>query len=176
MNVRWILGAAAAGLFFAGSASASHRGPGGYAYARVVDVEPIVRYVTVNRPRRECWEEVEYRSDRPARIAGTTMAGGVIGAAIGRQFGDGSGRDALTVLGGLVGSAVANERARRNAPDNYYAVPVERCRVTREAFTEQVVQGYDVTYRYQGRLYTTRTREHPGDRIRLQVAVRPVAF
>ena len=26
-----------------------------YVYARVVDVDPIVRYVTVDRPREQCW-------------------------------------------------------------------------------------------------------------------------
>lgn len=180
MNVRWLVGTTAAiGLLLAGSASASHRDSTRYVSARVVDVQPVVRLVTVNRPRRECWQDVEYRSDRPLRVAGTTLAGGVIGAAIGRQFGDGSGRDALTVLGGMLGSAVANEHARRNVardPDAVYAVPVERCRVVNEPVTERVVDAYAVTYRYQGRLYRMRTREHPGEHVRLRVDVRPVLF
>ena len=38
-------------------------------YAEVVDVKPIVRYVRVKTPRRECWDDVEYyRNDyRPHR-------------------------------------------------------------------------------------------------------------
>ena len=31
-----------------------------------------------------------------------------------------------------------------------------------------------VTYRFAGREYTTETREHPGDRIRVRVNVTPV--
>ena len=35
------------------------------------------------------------------------------------------------------------------------------------------VAGYDVTYEYAGRQFTTRTNYHPGDRIRVRVDVRP---
>jgi len=34
-----------------------------------------------------------------------------------------------------------------------------------------VVQGYDVRYRYQGRDYVTRTPTDPGSRIRVDVSV-----
>ena len=38
-----------------------------YDYARVISSEPIVRYVTVNTPVRECWQETEYYTvERPA--------------------------------------------------------------------------------------------------------------
>ena len=37
---------------------------------------------------------------------------------------------------------------------------------------ERAVSEYDVTYEYAGRQYTTRTRYHPGDRIRVRVDVR----
>src|SRR5689334_21014172 len=31
-----------------------------YAYARVVDVDPIVRHVRISEPRQECWNETRY--------------------------------------------------------------------------------------------------------------------
>jgi uncharacterized protein YcfJ len=165
-----------------------HRGHGyGYGYgsrdivyARVIEAQPIVRYVTVERPRRECWQDVEYRSDAPARVAGTTLAGGIVGAAIGRQFGGGSGRDAMTLIGGLAGSVVAHERATRRLAERgdltTYAVPVERCEIVRERFTEEVIDGYRVVYLYEGRRHSMRTVEHPGTRVRLHVSFRPVRF
>src|SRR5690606_12399976 len=54
--------------------------------ARVIDVRPIVRRVTVERPRQECWDEVVEVRERalPYGVAGPTLAGGIIGAAIGR--------------------------------------------------------------------------------------------
>jgi uncharacterized protein YcfJ len=173
----WVV-TVAAGLLLAGPASADH-GRGRYGnrdvvYARVVAVQPIVRYVTVERPRQECWQDVEYRSADSGRVAGVTLAGGIVGAAIGRQFGDGSGRDALTLLGGLAGAAVAHEHATRRLDASTYAVPVERCRVVNERFTEEVIDGYDVIYQYQGRRYSMRTADHPGDRVPLEVTFRPV--
>jgi len=107
-------------------ADGGHRGGGrGHAYghghshyrytpavvsARVVGVEPMVRYVTVNRPREQCWDEIVREPVRRYGVAGTTAAGTVVGAAIGRQFGSGNDRDALTVLGAVAGGAVAHPR------------------------------------------------------------------
>jgi uncharacterized protein YcfJ len=136
-------------------------------YAPVVSVRPIVRYVTVERPRQECWQDVEYRSSVPGRVAATTLAGGIVGAAIGRQFGDGSGQDALTVMGAVAGSAVAHAHAVRRNPPTTYAVPVERCQVVSGRFTDEIIEGYDVVYLYHGRSYSMWTAEHPGSRIRL---------
>src|SRR5690606_22281116 len=111
---KWGTLAAMLGALAAGTAAADgHRGSSDYVYAKVVHVDPIVRYVTVRHPRRECWNEVVYERDR-TRVAGPALAGGLIGGAIGRQFGGGSGRDALTLAGAIAGSAIATERAVRN--------------------------------------------------------------
>ncbi len=180
----------------------------GYDYARVIDVDPIVRYVQVRTPVRECWEETRYYEtgygdygwrgrddyrDRPASrgSAGATIAGGIIGGVIGRQFGGGSGRDAMTVVGTLVGAAIGNERARRAEAyeryddyrdgyvDDYrayerHARPVTRCETRYQSREEERIDGYRVTYRYNGQTYTTRTDHDPGDRLRVRVAVTPV--
>jgi uncharacterized protein YcfJ len=148
-----------------------------YVYARVVDVDPMVRYVTVNRPHEECWNDVE-RQRTGFGVAGQTAAGGVIGAAIGRQFGGGSGKDALTLLGAAAGAAVARERALRNGAGGYEVrdVPVQRCEVVNDQVTEQRIDGYRVTYVYEGRTYTMQTATPPGDRVRLAVDVRPVDY
>lgn len=160
------------------------RDRGRHDYAQVVDVDPIVRYVRVKTPHRVCWDEVRY--DRPRRAnrrsaTGSTIAGGLIGGVIGRQFGGGDGRDAMTVVGTLIGSAIGHERAekrnwRRN--DNYYhesvGRSVERCRTDYEYEERERIDGYRVTYLYNGRTYKTRTRNHPGDEIRVRVSVAPV--
>jgi len=150
--------------------------PTEYVYARVVDVDPMVRYVTVNRPHEECWNEVE-RHPTGFGAAGQTAAGGVIGAAIGRQFGGGSGQDMLTLLGAAAGATIAHERAIRNgAGSQTRDVTVQRCEVVNEQVTEQRTDGYLVTYAYQGRNYTMQTATPPGDRVRLAVDVRPVDY
>jgi uncharacterized protein YcfJ len=148
--------------------------PSQYVYGRVVDVDPIVRYVTVDRPERQCWNETVRESNRPYGVAGPTVAGGIIGAAIGRQFGSGNDRDALTLLGAAAGAAVANQRAVRN--QGYRDVTVERCEVVSHPYTEQRIDGYNVTYVYEGRHYTMQTATPPGDRVQLAVDVRPIGY
>lgn len=178
MTIPIVLGALAAGS----AAYAGKPGSTEYVYGRVVEVDPIVRYITVERPRRECWEEMVYAEPRRPRYrtAGPTIAGGIIGGAVGRQFGSGSGRDAMTLIGTLVGSAVANERAVRRQSQSRSregrVVPVERCEVVSERHTEERVDGYRVTYEYQGRHYEMRTHEPPGDRVRLRLNLVPVGF
>jgi uncharacterized protein YcfJ len=171
------VGAAAPALADHGHGNAyGHYSSTGYVYARVVDVDPMVRYVTVNRPHEECWTDYERQRVGSFGAAGQTAAGAVIGAAIGRQFGGGSGKDALTLLGAAAGGAIARERALRNGAGGYEAreVPVERCEVVNDRVTEERIDGYLVTYVYDGRTYEMQTHEHPGDRVRLAVDVRPV--
>lgn len=158
-------------------------GDGHVRYAKVIDVEPVYRYETVQIPQRECWTRTEYRESvhRPARRNGgtalPTIAGGVIGGVIGRQFGSGDGRDAMTVVGTLVGAAIGHSSAHRR-DDGYRYVetsraPVERCETWYETEERRTVQAYRVTYRYAGRVYHTRMRHHPGKRIRVHVDVTP---
>lgn len=147
-----------------------------YVYARVVDVEPLVSYVTVSRPREECWSEIVREPARPYGTVGPTVAGGIVGAAIGRQFGSGNDRDTLTVLGAVAGSMVANRRAERNQSYATRDVAVERCEVVHERVREEHVDGYLVTYVHDGRRHTMQTAVPPGERVRLAVDVRPVGY
>jgi uncharacterized protein YcfJ len=154
------------------------RDRGVYDYARVTEVVPIISYVEVRRPHHECWDEVVYYEEpRRTGTAGSTIVGGIVGGVIGRQFGDGRGRDAMTIVGTLVGSAIGHDAAvRRQRRDGYetYSRTEERCRTSYSLDREERVDGYQVTYRYRGRSFTTRTDTHPGERIRVRVSVTPL--
>ena len=148
-----------------------------YDYAQVISAEPIVNYVTVSAPVRECWEEMEYYSvDRNAdRRGGSTLVGAIIGGVVGHQFGSGSGNDAATVAGTLIGAAIGNDTARRR--DGYavetHARPVERCETRYREHREKRIDGYRVMYRYHGQKYMTEMPYDPGRKIRIRVDVRP---
>lgn len=148
-----------------------------YDYAQVLSVQPNVRYVTVQTPVRECWEETRsYVVDHGQRgSAAGTLIGAVIGGVIGHQFGSGRGNDAATVAGTLVGAAIGNDSTRRSAPyyETRYERPVQRCETRYTSHQEQRVDSYRVIYRYHGRKYATDTPFDPGDRIRIRVDVRP---
>ena len=169
-----ITGLAALSIAAAPLAMAGHDYDDGYDYAPVIEVEPIVRYVTVEVPHQECWEEIVYHDEhRSRRTPVATFAGGIIGGIIGNQFGSGRGNHLATVAGVLIGSSVAHASAvqRRYAP---HAESVRRCRVTKHVRREERIDGYFVTYEYLGREYTTRTDTHPGRRIAVQVSVTPL--
>jgi len=51
--------------------------------------------------------------------------------------------------------------------------PVEHCSTRYVTYTEDRLQGYKVSYRYHGRIYSIRTQKHPGKRIRVGRNGRP---
>lgn len=171
----------------------------GYDYARVVDVDPIVRRVRVTEPVRECYEETRYERDvryerRAARgSAGNMILGGIIGAAVGNQIGSGDGRRAATVAGAIIGSAIGHDAAaRRDARDDsrydqryddryggrYEGRPytVERCDIRDVERWEERIEAYRVTYDYQGRRGSMTLPYDPGPEVRVRVDVRPAEY
>ncbi len=179
MNARTrIATLALAAMLFGSNAWANHDfGRAKYDYATVISAEPIVNYVTVSTPVRECWEEMQYytvdrhRHDRRA----TTLFGAVIGGVIGNQFGSGRGNDAATVAGTLIGAAIANDAHHDRYGDGVERVgrPVERCETRYREHREKQIEGYRVMYRYHGQRYVTEMPYDPGRRIRVRVDVRP---
>ncbi len=146
-----------------------------YDYAKVVSAQPIVDYVTVRRPVRECWEEMEYYTvDHGARHArGGALVGAIIGGVVGHQFGSGSGNDAATAAGTLIGAAIGSQAARDRYGVEQVARPVRRCESSFQEHREERIRGYNVTYRYHGQTYRTEMPYDPGRRLRIRVDVRP---
>lgn len=133
--------------------------------ARVLRAVPVRESASV--PREECWTETVPGSSGN-RAAGAVI-GGIAGGLLGHQIGSGSGNTAATIAGTIGGAAVGNEVARRN--DRGEQV-VERCRQV-AGYAERVV-GYDVTYRFQGREFSTRLPYDPGPSMPVHVTVAPV--
>lgn len=174
--------AAAALLFVSAGASADHGGRGNgpiYDYAKVISAQPIIRYVTVKTPVRNCWQDTEYYTTyhRPPGVAGGTLAGAIIGGVVGHQFGSGRGNDAATVAGTLIGAAIGNDAAHRRSGRDYgyvqHSRPVERCQTRYRNRQEKRIDGYDVVYRYNGQRYATRVPYDPGNRIKVRIDIRP---
>lgn len=139
-----------------------------YERAKVVDVDPIYKYVHVRSPERECWSEP--RRDGHNQSYTSTIAGGIIGGVIGNQFGGGSGKTVMTVAGTLLGGSVGRDLGQNNYQETRYE---ERCHVTDRHHEERVLDGYNVTYRYHGKLYSTYMDHDPGKFISVDVNVKP---
>ncbi len=148
-----------------------------YDYARVVDVEPIVDRDRRPVRRDVCYSEpVEYYHPRYSGrrdTTGATVAGALIGGALGNLVGKGDGRKAATVAGALIGGSIAHDSARRHSyyeGGGYYSTGYEeRCRTETEWRGRDHVVGYDVTYRYEGRTYHATLDRDPGSRLRVRV-------
>ena len=167
-------------VLVAGNASAADYAYSGnkavFDYANVLSAKPVVRYVTVTTPVKECWDDVEYytRSRPNPGRAGKTLFGAVLGGVIGHQIGSGRGNDAATIAGTLIGAAVAN--GGDNRPyyrTTEYSRPVRRCETNYQSHEEERIDGYDVIYRYHGQKYATRMPYDPGKKLKIRVDVRP---
>ena len=148
-----------------------------YAYAKVTDVQPIVRIVQVSTPRKACWDEpVRYKTYRRGYRSFTpAVVGGILGGVVGNQFGSGSGQTAMTIAGSLLGVSIARDAVYRGQGGSRSVSELSRrCEIEEVLHEEERVEGYRVTYRFQGRDYVTRMAADPGDEIRVRVQVDPI--
>ena len=157
---------------------------------RVVRVEPRQREARAVREDRN-------QNALPA------LVGGLLGGVIGNQFGSGNGRRAMTVIGAIAGASIASSGSHQDARhddrrDYRYDTAYETrydtrsdyrhdnrhdnrrsdrevCETSWEVEQYDVIDGYEVTYRYMGREFERITDEHPGDRMKLYVTVDPIA-
>ncbi len=129
-------------------------------YGRVVAARPIYRQVAVDVPHESCRVQTVARESRSGDSFGGTVVGGLVGAAIGHELGN--GRGSATAVGGLIGASIGNDAGSRRTV-RYRDEEV--CRTQYRTEYEQRIIGYDVSYSYHGRIYQTRTDRHPGDRI-----------
>jgi uncharacterized protein YcfJ len=152
-----------------------------YDYAKVINVRPIYREVRVSTPIRECWDEPVIHStgrySHPKSASGMAV-GGILGGVIGHQVGNGSGRKLATALGVIIGAGIGHDRvndhvqsSQRHRYTSRYTEYEEQCEVQHQVSYDEVVDRYDVTYRYQGERYNVEMPYHPGKRIKLGINV-----
>jgi len=141
--------------------------------ARVSSVDP--QYESVSVPRQECSSRWVTETRRAGgRDYGGAVLGGVAGALLGNQVGNGHGREAATALGAVVGAFTGDNMANRDRWDQYEQVPreVTTCRAVNDV--QARVVGYQVNYEYRGQHFATVMRENPGQFVQVRVSVDPV--
>jgi uncharacterized protein YcfJ len=145
-------------------------------FGRVVRVQP--RMEQVRQPHQECrteYVQAPVQQYQQPRSAGGSIVGGIAGALLGNQVGGGSGRVAATaagaIAGAVVGDRVDNDGRNSNQPQQVQEQAVRACRTVDSV--ESRANGYEVTYDYRGRNYTSVMSRDPGQRVRLRVSVEP---
>jgi uncharacterized protein YcfJ len=131
--------------------------------AQVISATPIIE--RVSEPRQECTTDTAPAPQKSTNIIAPIL-GGIVGGLIGHQVGQGSGQTAATIVGatgGAVAGSVVGNRASAQSQ------PVQRCRTIESS--REVVNGYDVVYRYNGRDVNVALPYNPGSTIKVGVGI-----
>ena len=142
--------------------------------ANVVSAQPIYQVVQVNNPVQQCWKEAIPVHKKSYNSRTPEILGAIVGAGVGRLFGSGRGQDAATVAGAVLGGSIGRDHKNRKNEQYSDVRYEERCKVVDNFHTEERLQGYDVSYEYNGRIYNTRTKSDPGTTITVSVNVVPL--
>ena len=127
--------------------------------ARVLSSTAVMQQVAV--PRQVCSNQQVIQQSQPSG-AGMAM-GAIAGGALGNAIGGGSGRD-LTTMIGLVGGAMLGNRVEGTRDE---VRNVQQCS-TQTTYENRVLH-YDVVYEYDGKRYSIKMPNDPGQYVRLQL-------
>jgi uncharacterized protein YcfJ len=133
--------------------------------AQVISSRPVIDRVTESR--QVCDPAPPRQSSTGNEIAGTVI-GGVVGGLLGHQVGGGRGQTAATIIGATGGAVAGSAVAKKSGPQ-----PAPNCRTVETS--REVVNGYDVVYRYNGRDANVRLPNNPGSTIQVGVSAIPWA-
>ena len=112
----------------------------------VVKVEPV--YSTVYNPRvqEHCFETRVPVYSHHQHDVSDALAAAIIGGAIGNQFGNGKGKDAMTILGAIV----STDQASRPTNSVVGYTTEWRCEMVQMNEEQRVFHHYQVTYSIDG--------------------------
>jgi uncharacterized protein YcfJ len=139
--------------------------------ASVVSVDKVYKQVRVEEPYKECYikETVQNNGDGSAT---NEIIGGVIGGAIGNQFGEGDGKDIMTLAGILMGASIANDAEKAAANGKQTIVSQEVCEKKVRQKIEKRLSHYKVTVDYNGNEVSFSSKRRPfDDVIKVEVSV-----
>ncbi|MDP1924276.1 MAG: glycine zipper 2TM domain-containing protein [Thiobacillus sp.] len=171
MKSRTLNTALIAALFAASGAAQADRRLDDEMTVRAPVVASVPVYDIVNEPRRECWTETtgyETQTYRNASGPGGAILGAIAGGLIGSTVGKGDGRVAAAAVGAATGAVVGDRWNGRGVTTESRPTQVERCAIHDD--TRQVLIGYDVRYRFNGREFMTRLPYDPGEFLKLNVS------
>mgnify|MGYP006433899227 CR=1 FL=1 len=129
--------------------------------ATVTSVEKVYKQYRVDEPYQECYikETLQQNGDGSAT---NEIMGAILGGAIGNQFGEGDGNDAMTLAGIFLGASIANDAEKANAA-NQVVVSQEVCENKVRQKIERRLSHYKVYVEYEGREVSFSSKKRPFD-------------
>ena len=136
--------------------------------AKVINITPVYKYMTVNQPQIYCAPaqiRSTYRRSHDSRrhYKNSAIVGGVLGGVIGHAASDKNHKGLGAILGAVIGSSLVHNIGYVNN-NHSHNIPVKRDKcvvIPRKANKIRVLEGYEVTYRTQGNIYQTFRKNKP---------------
>ena len=139
-------------------------------YAAVTSVEKVYKQYRVEEPYQECYikETLQNQGDGSAT---NEIMGAILGGAIGNQFGEGEGKDVMTLAGIVLGASMANDAEKANSTGQV-VVSQEVCETKVKTSIEKRLSHYLVHINYEGHDLAFSTKKRPyDDVIKVKVTV-----
>ena len=139
-------------------------------YATVISVEEVYKQYRTEEPYQECYikETLQNQGDGSAT---NEIMGAILGGAIGNQFGEGEGKDVMTLAGIVLGASMANDAEKANSTGQV-VVSQEVCENKVRQKIEKRLSHYKINVEYEGRDLSFTSKKRPyDDVIKVKVTV-----
>ncbi len=138
--------------------------------ATVTSVEKVYKNYRVDEPYQECYiKETVQNGDGSAT---NELVGAAIGGALGNKLGKGDGKDAMTILGALMGASIANDAEKLANTSGQKVTTQEVCESKVRQVIEKRLSHYLVTVDYAGRDVSFQSKRRPSkDVIKIEVTI-----
>ena len=138
--------------------------------ATVNSVEKVYKQYMVEEPYQDCYikETLQQSGDGSAT---NEIMGAILGGAIGNQFGEGDGKEAMTLAGIFLGASIANDAEKANSTGQV-VVRQEVCENKVRQKIEKRLSHYKINVEYEGRDLSFTSKKRPyDDVIKVKVTV-----
>ena len=138
--------------------------------ATLTSVEKVYKQYRVDEPYQECYikETLQQNGDGSAT---NEIMGAILGGAIGNQFGEGDGNDAMTLAGIFLGASIANDAEKANSTGQV-VVRQEVCENKVRQKIKRRLSHYKINVDYNGHnvSYTSNRRPYD-DVVKVEVTI-----
>ena len=138
--------------------------------ATVTSVAKVYKQYMVEEPYQDCYikETLQQSGDGSAT---NEIMGAILGGAIGNQFGEGDGKEAMTLAGIFLGASIANDAEKANSTVQV-VVSQEVCENKVRQKIEKRLSHYKINVEYEGRDLSFTSKKRPyDDVIKVKVTV-----
>ena len=139
-------------------------------YATVTSIEKVYKQYMTEEPYQECYikETLQNQGDGSAT---NEIMGAILGGAIGNQFGEGEGKEVMTLAGIVLGASMANDAEKANSTGQV-VVSQEVCETKVKKSIEKRLSHYLINISYEGRDLSFTSKRRPyDDVIKVKVTV-----